>query len=181
MNKSQNGLPYFMDNRFINLGEEVSWLLWQSGASESATVCFVFSLSICYWLFKCGVLHVVCVCVCVCVWGRDGGGGGYIKSKSPPIPSFTIPYISPLYSSLEGVSENKWVNSDTECTGKDCRFCVVCLLFNNHLRRAAPVEGYLSWTLSRKLCINLNSQFTISLYLCWLLCITLWMSASKIN
>ncbi len=43
-------------------------LLWQSGASESATVCFVISSSICYWLFKCGVLHVTCfVCVCVCV------------------------------------------------------------------------------------------------------------------
>ncbi len=30
---------------------------------ESATVCFVISLSICYRLFKCGVLRVVCVCV----------------------------------------------------------------------------------------------------------------------
>ncbi len=28
---------------------------------------FVFSLIICYWLFKCGVLRVMCVCVCVCV------------------------------------------------------------------------------------------------------------------
>ncbi len=49
----------------MNLGEEVILtLLWQSGASESATVCFVISLSICYWLFKCGVLCIVCVCVC---------------------------------------------------------------------------------------------------------------------
>ncbi len=68
-----------MDDRFVNLGEEIILtLLWQSGASESATVCFVTSLSICYWLFKCGVLRVVCVwerervshhsvaCVCVC-------------------------------------------------------------------------------------------------------------------
>ncbi len=49
----------------MNLGEEVNLtVLWQSGASESsATVCFVISL-ICYWLLKCGVLHVVCVCVC---------------------------------------------------------------------------------------------------------------------
>ncbi len=43
-------------------------LLWQSGASESATVCFVISLSICYWLWfwfaiKCRVLRVVCVCI----------------------------------------------------------------------------------------------------------------------
>ncbi len=48
-----------MDDRFVNLGEEVILtLLWQSGASESATVCFVISLSICYWLLR------VCVCVC---------------------------------------------------------------------------------------------------------------------
>ncbi len=48
----------------MNLGEEVILtLLWQSGATESATVCFVISLSICYWLFKRGVLHIVCVCV----------------------------------------------------------------------------------------------------------------------
>ncbi len=32
-----------------------------TGASESATVCFVFGLSVCYWLFKCGVLCFVCV------------------------------------------------------------------------------------------------------------------------
>ncbi len=40
---------HFMDDRFVNLGEEVILtLLWQSGASESATVCFAISLSICY-------------------------------------------------------------------------------------------------------------------------------------
>ncbi len=75
-----------MDDSFVNLGEEVILtLLWQSAASESATASFVISLSICYWLFKRGVLRVVCVreresqlqrcvcvyvcimCVCVCV------------------------------------------------------------------------------------------------------------------
>ncbi len=45
-------------------------MLWQSGASESATVCFVISLSICYWLFKCRVLRIVCVCV----WERGRHG-----------------------------------------------------------------------------------------------------------
>ncbi len=93
--------------------------------------------------------------------------------KSPPIPSFTIPYISPLIqftwrSEWERVSEfGHWVHR------KYCRFCIVCLLFNNHLKRAAPVVRLkdLSWTLSRKLCINPNSQFTINLYLC---CITLY-------
>ncbi len=53
-----------MDERFVNLVEEVI-----SSTSESATVCFVISLSICYWLFNCGVLCVVCVCVCA--WERD--------------------------------------------------------------------------------------------------------------
>ncbi len=56
---------HFMDDCFVNLGEEANLtLLWQSGASESATVCFVISLTICYWLLKCRVLRAVCVCVC---------------------------------------------------------------------------------------------------------------------
>ncbi len=62
---------HFMDDRFVNLGKEVIFtLLRQSGTSESATVCFVISLSICYWLFKRRVLHAVCVCVLACV--REG-------------------------------------------------------------------------------------------------------------
>ncbi len=60
-----------MDNSFVNLEEEVILtLLWQSGSSESATVCFVISLSICYWLLKCSVLHVMFVCVLTSV--REG-------------------------------------------------------------------------------------------------------------
>ncbi len=40
---------HFMDDCFVNLGEEVILTLQrQSGASESATACFVISLSICY-------------------------------------------------------------------------------------------------------------------------------------
>ncbi len=65
---------HFMDSRFVNLGEEVILtLIWQYGVSVSATVCFVISSSIYYWLFKCGVLRIVCVCVCVCVcvWERE--------------------------------------------------------------------------------------------------------------
>ncbi len=65
---------HFMDDRFVNLVEEVILtLLWQTGASESATVCLVISLSICNWLFKCGVLRVVFVLVCVlaCVRERE--------------------------------------------------------------------------------------------------------------
>ncbi len=72
---------HFMDDRFMNLWEEIILtLLWQSGTSESATVCFVISWSICYWLLKCRVLSIVCVCerewvscriVCVCLWERE--------------------------------------------------------------------------------------------------------------
>ncbi len=62
-----------MDDSFVNLGEEVILtLLRQYGASESATVCFVISLSICYWLFNCRVLRIVCVCVLVCEREREG-------------------------------------------------------------------------------------------------------------
>ncbi len=40
---------HFMDEHFMNLGEEVILtLLRQSGASESVTACFVVSLNICY-------------------------------------------------------------------------------------------------------------------------------------
>ncbi len=40
---------HFMEDRFVNLGEEIILtLLWQSGASESANVCFVISLNICF-------------------------------------------------------------------------------------------------------------------------------------
>ncbi len=44
---------HFMDDSFVNLEEDVILTFLQSGVSESATVIFVISLSICYWLFKC--------------------------------------------------------------------------------------------------------------------------------
>ncbi len=80
-----------MDDSFVNLGEEVILtLLWQSGASESVTVCFVISLSICYWLLKCRVLRVVCVCERervtaqrrVCVWERERETGSHHSGVS---------------------------------------------------------------------------------------------------
>ncbi len=41
-------VTHSMDDSFMNLGEEIILtLLWQSGASESATVYLVISLSIC--------------------------------------------------------------------------------------------------------------------------------------
>ncbi len=58
-----------MDDRFVNLGEEVILTLpWQPGASESATV---ISLSICYWLLKRSFARRVCVCVRARVTARQ--------------------------------------------------------------------------------------------------------------
>ncbi len=55
----------------MDLGEEVILtLLWQSGDSESATVCFVIGLRICSWLLKYGALHVS-VCARSRVWERE--------------------------------------------------------------------------------------------------------------
>ncbi len=83
---------HFMDDRFVNLGEEVILTLqWQSSASESATVCFVISLSICYWLFKCvscvwereGHSAASCVCVCRGAATDSGPPGQHIPSGPP--------------------------------------------------------------------------------------------------
>ncbi len=74
----------------------------------------------------------------------------------PLYPHSLFPaYIVHSYSSLEGVNENEWVNPNTKCTRRTAAFAV-CLRFINHLRRAAPVVRLkdVSWTLSRKLCIN---------------------------
>ncbi len=62
---------HFMDDPFFE--PDFLTLLWQSGASESATVCFVISLGICYCLFKCGVFSTsaVLIAACVCVRERD--------------------------------------------------------------------------------------------------------------
>ncbi len=75
------GRPFREPRRGGN--SDFAMTIWS--ASESATVCFVISLSICYWLFKCRVFHVVCVwerarereshitasCVCSHVWERE--------------------------------------------------------------------------------------------------------------
>ncbi len=45
---------------------------------------FVISFVICYWLFKCGVLRVVCVCVCVCVCERERETGSYHSGVYSP-------------------------------------------------------------------------------------------------
>ncbi len=55
---------HFMDDRFVNLEEVILTFLWKSGTSDSATVCLVIRLSICYWLFN----AEFCVS---CVWERD--------------------------------------------------------------------------------------------------------------
>ncbi len=61
---------HFMDDSFVNLGGGNSdfaltiWRFW------SATVCFVISLSICYWRSN-AEFCTSCVCVCVCVSERE--------------------------------------------------------------------------------------------------------------
>ncbi len=60
-----------MDDRFVNLGEEVILtLLWQSGASESD--CNVLLL-VCVFAIDCSYAEFCasCVCVCVCVRERE--------------------------------------------------------------------------------------------------------------
>ncbi len=101
----------------MNLGEEVILtLLWQSGAFESATVCFVItgSLSICYWLFKCGVLCVVyvyvsvcvcvCVCVCLCVRERERETGSHHSRVYSPSEIVLIAACLQTHTSIITVS-----------------------------------------------------------------------------
>ncbi len=85
---------HFMDDCFVNLGEEVILtFIRQSGASESATVYFVISLSISYWLLRVCAREcvrereryrvrslstsaiLIAACKGVCVWGGGVGGG----------------------------------------------------------------------------------------------------------
>ncbi len=64
-----------MDDRFVNLGEEIILtLLWQSGTSESVTVCFVFAIDCSNAEFCASCVcerethhRVMCVCVLACV------------------------------------------------------------------------------------------------------------------
>ncbi len=75
---------HFMDDRFLNLEEEVNLtLLWKSGASESVTVSMFFFIKVfaidCSNAEFCASCVCVCVCVCVCthacvcVWERETG------------------------------------------------------------------------------------------------------------
>ncbi len=69
---------HFMDDCFVNLGEEVILtLLWQSGASESSTVS-MFCYSFMYLLltvqmrsFARRMCVFVCVCLCVCAYTQS--------------------------------------------------------------------------------------------------------------
>ncbi len=118
-----------MDDSSVNLGEEVILTLqWQSGASESATVCFVISLSICYQLLKCGVLRAVrvCVrerereregvtaqrracarvCVCVCVRDRERGRHGYNRDLYANTYEHHHATLFPFWTSTDGKTKH---------------------------------------------------------------------------
>ncbi len=105
---------HFMDDSFVNLGEEaILILLWQFGAYESATVCFVISLSIGYWLFKCRVLRAVCVCVweresqrsvvcvcvcvCVCVFACERGRHGHTTAACVQTHTVSVITVSVMW------------------------------------------------------------------------------------
>ncbi len=130
---------HFLDDRFVNLGEEVILtLLWQSSASESETVCFVFSSSIYYWLFKCWVLRVMCVCVggggsqhsiefvcvclCVCVCARrvcltrPGKGSCRLFDDRPFVADCsTVHKPRPLHVNEWDFSQDKKINFTSKC------------------------------------------------------------------
>ncbi len=133
---------HFMDEHFVNLGEDVILtLLWQTGASESATVC-MFSLSICYWLLKCGVLRVVfSVCACA-LCERERERDGYLQTHTSIITvchatlflsrawtdGKTNSIINCLYFNFESWSSRLWkgalhfrwvlaVFGQSQCTG----------------------------------------------------------------
>ncbi len=53
---------------------------------------------------------------------KDGVIKPGLYPKSPLYPHSLFPTLVHSYSSLEGVSENEWVNSDTECTGRTAAF-----------------------------------------------------------
>ncbi len=105
-------------------------------------------------------------------------------SKFAPITSFTILYISPLIqftwrSEWKRVSEfGHWV------IWKDCRFSIVCLLFNNQSfetgSSSSKIKGFIlnsgTETMYKQTQVKqFNGQFTINLYLC---CITPLTSAN---
>ncbi len=65
---------HFMEDRFLNLGEEVILtLLWQSGASESATESmFCYKFKYLLLTFQMSIAYRVSVCVvCVCARGCE--------------------------------------------------------------------------------------------------------------
>ncbi len=74
----------FMDNSFVNLGDEVILtFLWQSGTSESATICMLYLL---LTVQMQSFVHCVSVCVyvhmsvCVCVHVRERERQGHITA-----------------------------------------------------------------------------------------------------
>ncbi len=101
---------HFMDDSFVNLWEYYAgWEghLKKNGSiptcydnlmllSQRLYVCLVISLSICYWLFKCGVLRIVFVCV------RERGRE--IGSHHSTSAVLTVAYALQIHTSIIAVS-----------------------------------------------------------------------------
>ncbi len=95
----------------------------------------------------------------------------WLYPKSPPIPSFTIPYISPLIQFIWR-SEWKRVSEFGHCALEGLPLLHICLQFNNNLKRGAPVvrlEDLFNSVTEIMYKINSNSKFTINLYLCFIM------------
>ncbi len=86
---------------------------------------------------------------------------GCIRNR--PLYSHSLsPTLVHSYSSLEGVNENKWVNSDTKCLRKDCRFCIVCLLIKNLWNEQFFFSYFNAWC---KWSLHLDQRVKITIWL----------------
>jgi len=97
-------------------------------------------------------------------WSNDAENSA-LRTESleiVPIPSWTIPCIMSLYSSLEGVNNVDCVNSDTECL-HSCAWCLIIIwnVANLQLRNNENIYlelchgNYIYKPLTRHICIQL--------------------------
>ncbi len=104
-------------------------------------VCFVISLSICFWLFKCGVFHVTCcVCVCVCVRGT---GSHHIGVCRPSEIILTAACVLQIHTSIITVSVTwlfsfwAWTDGKTNLKALACDYGKGCYISDMCLRCSA--------------------------------------------
>ncbi len=141
-------------------------------ASESSTVCFVISSSICYWLFKCRVLsimHRVCVCVCVCVCVR-GTGSHHSGVYSPSEIVLTAACVLQIHTSINTVCHwtlfpfGAWTGGKTNLKTEAHDYGKGHYISDTHACGVLPITMYwVSWPIRAncacwkdRLCIKLS-------------------------